>query len=467
MSSNNIGNDINNDRKKLGQAINIFNFIKALAMITFSIIFIIILGSLSVYCCKVAQSNILPTDTKCFPYTSTIPTIQTILININDYLLDGKNLSQKIKFPYEANSSNIIFDYLRKLRLLPFASGPINYIISLIDGVLAFNFKAYNLLFTGLNYLPDIFVLLLGPFITLLFSTILSLVDNFVLAYLWFTNLGWFFKENENKSGTGKPNWKSISLFEPLHFFISVLLAILFIVLFFVGVLSFLPIISFISIIICFLMILTRTAEDSNNNKYNLFNCMKDCLKYNKRGIMIFLSMIIIFLTFTYLGPILSIISFITILLLYFQIIPISVFTSPIPPNLSALVSDKQASKNCTDTSASLNKNTKNINSNKTKVSSNKGDLLQKIGGFLPKFPQIFPTLDVTESYDTKLPGIPFPDIKIGELDAELKLPKEVEINFPDIKIPGIPQTITDSVKGVQDKAIEGLNNINNAIKPT
>ena len=133
MSSNNGLNNFNKDRKKLGKAVNIFNFIKALAMITLSIIFIVILGSLTVYCCKVAQSNVLPSDSKCFPYTSTVPSIQSILININDHFLDGKYLSQKIKFPYEMNSSNSLFNFLRKLRLLPFGSGPINYFVSLID----------------------------------------------------------------------------------------------------------------------------------------------------------------------------------------------------------------------------------------------------------------------------------------------------------------------------------------------
>ena len=458
MSSN-----TSNDSQDLGKAVNIFNFIKVLAMITFSIIFVVILGSLSVYCCKVAQSNILPTDAKCFPYTSTVPIIQSILINVNDYFIDGKYLSQKIKFPYEMNSTNSIFDFFRKIRLTPYASGPINYFISLIDGITAFNFQAYNLLFSGLNYLPEPFVLLLGPFITLLFSTILSLVDNFVFAYLWFKNLGWFFKENENKSGSGKPIWRSISIFEPVHFCISAFMVFLFIILFFVLFIYFLPIISLISIIsiiFCHLIMITRTALDSNNMKYNVFNCMKDSLRFNKKGIMTVLSMAIILLTLTYLGPILSIICFFTILLIYFNILPFPIFTRSIPPFLTEIVSDKQASKSCNETSKNKNK------SLKTDISNIKSDLFKKIGGFLPKFPQIFPTIDVTETYDTKIPVIPYPEIKIGELGGDLKIPKEIEINFPDIKIPGIPQSVTDTIKGVQDKTIEGLNNINSAINP-
>ena len=455
-------NDINNDSKEVGQAVNIFNFIKVLAMITLSIIFVVILGSLSVYCCKVAQSNILPTDANCFPYTSTVPIIQSILINVNDYFINGKYLSQKIHFPYEINSSNSIFDFFRKLRLTSYASGPINYFISLLDGLTAFNFSAYNLLFSLLNYLPESFVLLLGPFITLLFSSILSLVDNFVFAYLWFKNLGWLFKENNNKSGSGKPIWKSISIFEPVHFCISLFLVLLFIILFFVIIISFLPLISLISvisIIFCFLIMLTRTALDSNNIKYNVFNCMKDSLGYNKKVIMVVLSFAIIILTLTYLGPILSIISFFTILLIYFNILPFPIFSPTIPPFLTEIVSDKQASKSCNEIKIK-NKISKANNP------SLKSDLLQKIGGFLPKFPQIFPSIDVTETYNTKIPAIPYPEIKIGEFDGNLEIPKEVEINFPDIKLPAIPQSVTDTVKVIQDKTIEGLNKINNIINP-
>jgi hypothetical protein len=184
---------------------------------------------------------------------------------------------------------------------------------------------------------------------------------------------------------------------------------------------------------------------------------MKDNLRYNKKGIMTVLSMAIILLTLTYLGPILSIICFFTILLIYFNILPFPIFTRTIPPFLTEIVSDKQASKSCNET----NKKNKSL---KNDISNIKIDLFKKIGGFLPKFPQIFPTIDVTETYDTKIPAIPYPEVKIGEFNADLKIPKEVEINFPDIKLPGIPQSVTDTIKGIQDKTIEGLNDLNNAI---
>ena len=456
----------NKDYEQISEPGNIFNFIKNLAIVTLFIILIIVLGSLIVYSGKVAQSNVLPTDINCFPYTSAVPSVAQIPININDHFVQGKILSQKIKFPYDKNASNIILDFLRQSRLSPNASGMMNYFVAILEGLFSFNYQAYNFLYDGLNYLPEILVLLIGPFITVIFSSILSLVDHLYLIYLWFSNFGWFFQQNENKSGVGSPSWKAISLFEPLNYFLSIFLSILFFLLFFVAFFSFFPLLTSIVIITCFITILSCTAIDSNNYKYNVFSCMKDSLKYNKNGIMTILSLCIILLTFSYFGPILALICSLVILLLYFNIIPLSVFTSGLPPNLSAVVSDKQASKNCNfeNTTKSTNNNSsKNTNNNtNNNINNNTKNIFQKIGGFLPKFPQIFPTLNVVETYNTPLPPISYPKIEIEKIKLpDLKLPEEVQIKFPDLKLPEIkiPPAITNFVDNVKEKTYEGVNN--------
>ena len=283
MSSNN-NEEEEQETKQMDQASNILNFIKNLVIITLAILIVIIVGSFIVFSCKVAQSNVLPTDIHCYPYTSAIPTVQQVSININDHLVEGKNLSQKIKFPYEPNSSNFILDILRRLRLSPNAFGVENYFIAILEGIFSFNYSAFNTLLDGLNYLPEIIVLLIGPVITVIFSSILSLVDLFYLGFLWFKNFSWFFQENENKSGTGSPSWKPITLEQPLNYLLSIFLMFIFFLLFIVGLFTFLPILSSVVILTCFITILTRTGLTSNNEKYTLLNCMKDSLKYNKKG---------------------------------------------------------------------------------------------------------------------------------------------------------------------------------------
>ena len=68
------------------------------------------------YVCKLAQSNILPTDINCAPYTDTEPNIQPIETNI--FQTDGeKPLSMKISFPYDVyNSKNYILDMFREYK---------------------------------------------------------------------------------------------------------------------------------------------------------------------------------------------------------------------------------------------------------------------------------------------------------------------------------------------------------------
>ena len=481
-ATSNIKNVLNNEKTKIqnvGNPNSILGFIKNLFIVTLSVLIVIILGSFTVFSCKVAQSNVLPTDKNCFPYTTAVPNVEEIMINVNDHFIGGKNLSQKVKFPYDKNSSNFMLNSLRKFKLSPNASGTFNYFIAILEGLFAFNYSAYNFLFDSLNYLPEILVLIIGPFITILFSTILSLVDHFYLAYLWFSNFSWFFQENENKSGTGNPIWRSISIFEPLNYSVSVMLSILFFVLFFVAFVSFFPILTAVVIILCFITIISSSGLINNNNVYNIFTCMKDCLKYNKKGIMIILSISILLLTFNYFGAVLSLLCLLIILLAFFNIIPISIFSSSLPPYLSELVSDKQASKKCNYEKAtnknnnSSNNNTNNNTNNNKNNNTNKSNknILQKIGGFLPKFPQIFPSLNVVETYDTPLPSVPYPKVDIGNLQLpNVKLPEEVEIKFPDIKLPDVPQiqvptAVTDAVENVQDKTIKGLNNIGDRIK--
>lgn len=455
------------ETSQMSQGTNILNFMKNLVKITFIVLIVIILGSFVVFSCKVAQSNVLPTDINCFPYTSAIPTVQQISININDHFLEGQNLSQKIKFPYEQNSSNFIQDFLRRLRLSPNGFGIENYFVAILDGIFAFNYSAFNTLFDGLNYLPEIIILLIGPIITLIFSSVLSLVDLFYIGYLWFKNFSWFFQENENKSGTGAPSWKPITLEQPLNYCLSIFLMFIFFIIFIIGLFTFLPIVSTGIILICLITILSKTGLASNNDKYTLLSCMKDSLKYNKKGIMIILSISILILSFSYFGALLGGICLVCILLLYFNVIPLSIFTSSIPTDLSAVVSDKKASKKC-NYEETPNTST-NTSTNTIENTTENNSIAQKIGGFLPKFPSIFPSINVVQTYDTPIPEIPFPAVTIDKLKLpNVKLPEEIEIKFPDIKLPGLPQvpdSVTNAVISSQDSEIQNLDELNKTLK--
>ena len=85
---------------------NIRSFLSSI--IVFFIVFIIYFSSSSLilYGCKLAQSNILPTESNCYPYTEEKPNIKPISTNIFTTFFEPQ-MSMKINFPYdEFNASS-------------------------------------------------------------------------------------------------------------------------------------------------------------------------------------------------------------------------------------------------------------------------------------------------------------------------------------------------------------------------
>ena len=97
---------------------NIYSTLNNAGIFILSILIIIILvcihftySGFILFACKVAQSNILPTDLKCNPYTDNKFDLKTIESNIFTVKPPKSKevLSQKISFPYnEFNSKNMI-----------------------------------------------------------------------------------------------------------------------------------------------------------------------------------------------------------------------------------------------------------------------------------------------------------------------------------------------------------------------
>ena len=94
-------------------------FLSSLLIIVF-VIFYFFISSYVLYACKIAQSNILPTDTNCFPYTDNKPEITSIDTNIFKTLFSDPALSAKLNIPYDNYNSKIsILDTLRKYKDSP------------------------------------------------------------------------------------------------------------------------------------------------------------------------------------------------------------------------------------------------------------------------------------------------------------------------------------------------------------
>jgi hypothetical protein len=252
----------------------------------------------------------------------------------------------KMKFPYdEYNSTNKIIDLFRNYKNEPNSYFLTNYFIEIVESLILFNYSSFNWILNGLNNLPEMFIILFGPSIVFLFAFLIFLWDNLYVIYLWFTSMYWFFKTNTNDTHMGKPVWEYVSFLEPISFACAIGLAILFCFLVCILILG-LPVLPFITVFICIITISMYKAE-MNGKAITAINIIKDLFKFYKTMIMSVFSLLVIVSAFTNLGTVPGIICFVTLLLIYFGLVSVDLFHPKVEPNLSALVSNKQAKKSC------------------------------------------------------------------------------------------------------------------------
>jgi hypothetical protein len=359
MSDSSYTSAINNKKEKKntsnkGNSPNISGFISSVILIFIAIIVYYSGSGLLLYVCKLAQSNILPTDKNCSPYTETKPDIQPIQTNIFA-TNDDEPLSMKIKFPYDSyNSKNYILDMIREYKNDSNSNFLGNYIISMVETIIQFNYSVFNNILNLLNGLPEIIVVIFGPMIVPFILTTLYIVDHFYLIYLWFANMSWFFKTNTNKTSTGKPNWEAVTLTSPFLYWCAIYLVILFSILFFYSM-PFISIVSTLAMYWCTFSCVTYKAEMVGKT-ITVLPIIKDVFKYYKSTIMGAISFFVIISAFFNLGKISGIFSMITLVFIYFGIISIDLFNPINKTNLSPLVSYEQAKKTCNFSDSSNSK---------------------------------------------------------------------------------------------------------------
>ena len=229
-----------------GLTSNIGNFLKSVFSIIIIIVIYFFLGGLVLYGCKVGQANILPTDENCYPYTDLKPDIENIPINIFTTFTDPQ-MSMKINFPYNKfNSSNMILDMFRNYKEEPKSNFLANYFISIIESLIKFNYSSLNFILNMMNGLPEVVIVLIGPILISIASSLIFLFDNIYLIYLWFANMGWFFKHNSNTDLNHKPVWNDVTIVNMVDYGSAIGLVFLFFILFWIVLIS-LPVLPFIT----------------------------------------------------------------------------------------------------------------------------------------------------------------------------------------------------------------------------
>jgi hypothetical protein len=327
-------------------ASNIVKFLTSVISI-FIVVFLYFSGSgLILFVCKLAQSNILPTEQNCYPYTNSKVNIQLIETNIFTTFTDPE-MSMKMEFPYDDfNSSNKVLDIFREYKNKPNSNFLANYFISIFEQLLHFNYTAINTIMNLINStLPEQAIIGLGPIITGFLYTFGMFINTIYFIYLWFSNMGWFFKTNKNDSGDGKPQWEDVSITSPVNWCLGVGIAIIFVFLLIFGF----AFVSVIPLIFYHKAILTTLFYKAlmNGKQITSFTIVKETLKYYKLIVVSIISFFVILLAFSNLGVIPGIFSIITLALIYWGILSIDLFKPINETSLTPLVSYNQATKKC------------------------------------------------------------------------------------------------------------------------
>jgi hypothetical protein len=329
---------------------NIGTFLLSVFFTILLIVGYLIFGSVILYECKLAQTNILPTSLECYPYTETYPQIQKSLTNIFITNTDPQE-SVKLAFPYDkTNTKNIILDAFRKYKEHPKSNFFINYIIANLEGLINYSNNALNVFFNLLNRMPEILIIILGPIISSLYFGLVPIIGIFVFIYNYFFEMKWFFKENTNTNANAKPVWSDVNLFEPVNYGVALFLIFIFFIIFWILLFTVTPILSFVIFYMCFFMTFSYKGE-IDNKKATVFTIIQETFKHYKVTLTTILTIMIVLITISNLGLLSGVFAIVTVILIYFKFIPMNIFEPIKATNLSPVSSFEQAVKKCNFTS--------------------------------------------------------------------------------------------------------------------
>jgi hypothetical protein len=350
------------DPKPKNIAASYLNFVIALAKIIAIILITMLFGSSILYACKAATANVLPTDVDCSPYSGNDPYVMPIDIDIDVNKVDGKFYSTKINFPFNKsdyphvnkaaiyNRSNIILDWLKKQKEVYNSWGIKIYFINVLEGLFAKNYSIINGLLYFMNkYLYEIVTILFGPLILLFLTPFITLFSFFYSIYLWFIEFHWLFKENINNKEGSKPKWEDVTFMNAYNFGLSCFIGfIMFIVLLIVYIFGFAGtsmITSFIFGICLLSTILMKSLISDGENigkPYGVMKTFSDLLFSKLHYIMIIISLVMILLSFSYLGGASGIFSIVACVILFLGLIGNSIYNRQIPKDSTEGLSNEE-----------------------------------------------------------------------------------------------------------------------------
>jgi hypothetical protein len=226
----------------------------------------------------------------------------------------------------------------------------ITFFVSLYYGIISFYYYCINIVFNLINKLPESLIILFGPVLVSLLLVIVSILQTFNFIYLWFINTLSLFDPKKRQEIFTKLGFGGIISIIPILFTFTSSFWLLFtlFMLFFFFFFLVLPIAGpILNTLILFSCLFYKGLIDGN--KVSAYTIMKETLNVYKPKIMIFIAIIVLLMSFLYLGFWSGLISFILILLIYYGKIGMSFFNATnLTFSLSALnENNDSASKKC------------------------------------------------------------------------------------------------------------------------
>lgn len=315
--NDNINNAINNKKnadKSSNKSPNYGRFISGLCIYTiYILITFLLVGSIGLYICKVAQANVLPDNLKYLPFGDKFNEIPEIPINTNiikvfGYMGFGRILGQK---PLKEESTKIVFNskeilegyqngiigLINSLKTNPERASFFGlYVCDFLSSIIATNNWIINNLFGVINqYCSETIILLLFP-LFIFFLIIFMVIANIVLCFFYqIKNFSDFFMNKNVKNNT--VTWtEPFTYLRPWRAFLLLLYC------FFL----FFPIIGFIPFLTAFYSIFSPLGLTANifntNTKMNFVSFIKDVAIYKSQFFLILFTFGLLSQSSSYLG---------------------------------------------------------------------------------------------------------------------------------------------------------------------
>lgn len=327
------------------------NFAKSTCKQLITIGIQIIIGSIVLYSCKVAQTNLLPTCSSAAPYTNVPSQLQDILVDINVVKTSKGDFSTKLHFPVDENLTKINQGALGLLRNMIYGpkSNVFNlYIASTLQSVISLNFNIINTVYNFLNSnIYETIIILFGGYAAFFLFFIMLLINGIYLSILWFYNIYLLFSEKTD-NGTST-SWTDGAMWGILSWYWAIFYIFIFIIAFFLLGGLIISLLSFILPIFCLLFPTFMTSRyPDTNKKYGVSETIKNVVKFKMNIILMLVSLYVVLNANTNFGSYATLVAILACgLLLVFSDVYKSYTPKPIDRSSFGLGDYIQATKVC------------------------------------------------------------------------------------------------------------------------